>query len=162
MSVTTPAPAHHFVATDHVAGRARGWVYASRVAGPLALAWSALAVLALTSALVGPDPLSWLVWAVPLTYGVVTAWAVFDLRRQPAEFVVAEGIVAVRSLWDAASPEQPLQSGPAMAGRLIGSSLYVAVDQTVYRLDPERWDDLPALHAALRAAAQGPRDVAHA
>ena len=147
----TVLPSRH-----HPRGAGRPVVYARAVARPLSMAFTAVMVVALAAVLQGTDVLGVMIWAVPLVYVAVSAWAVHQLHRRPAALVLDGSHGALPSVWEVAG-EQPVRLRSVYSPRWEGEQLNVPIGRTVYALRSEDWADFGAVERATRAAA----DAAH-
>ena len=144
---STVLPSRH-----HPRGASRSLVYARAVSRPLSAAFLAVMVVALAAVLQGTDILGTMLWAAPLTYALVSAWAVYQLRRRPAALVLEGSHGAVPSVWEVAGGG-PLALRSVYAPRWEGAQLSLPIGRTVHALRSEDWPDFGAVERAATAAA---------
>jgi hypothetical protein len=109
-------------------------------------------IVALAAVLQGEDVLGTMIWAAPLTYAAVSAWAVYQLNRRPAALVLEGSHGAVPSVWEMAGGG-PIRLRSVYSPRWEGAQLNVPIGRTVYGLRPEDWPDFGAVERAATAAA---------
>jgi hypothetical protein len=128
-------------------------VYARALTGPLAWSMTGVMIAAAVAMLEAQDPLPWLVWVVPVVYGLSTAWTVYALRHTPAELVIEGPRGAVRSAWDAARRTSALRLDPVYSPRRTMEGVDVPVGRTLYSFAPADWPHFERLEQAAFAAA---------
>ena len=133
-------------------GASRSLVYARAISRPLSVAFLGVMVVALAAVLQGTDVLGTLVWAAPLTYALVSAWAVYQLRRLPAALVLDGSRGAVPSVWDVAGGG-PVRLRSVYSPRWEGAQLNLPIGRTVHALRRADWPDFGAVERAAAAAA---------
>ena len=99
-----------------------------------------------------------LLWAIPVAYLATAFWAVFELRRKPAEIVIRHGLAMVRSVWDVArDPKITVDEGirfvPVFSARRIEGSFSAAIGDQLVAILPEEWPRFRELTRALQKAA---------
>lgn len=132
-------------------------VVARAQAQPVALALVGLLTVSFVALMQGTPVLGLLVWATPLAYAVAAAWALYELRRKPAEIVLRGGFAAVRSVWDVARRPDPATDKELLLFRVfpptrVDGELTVSIGHDVYTIRPQDWPKFGKLSEALQAA----------
>ncbi len=124
--------------------------------GPVGIAFAVLMVITVVAMLQGTPVLRAFLIALPLVYLGAAAWALYDLRRRPAEVLLSDGFGIVRSVWDVATEKAgrtALPFVPVLHPRKGDGALLVGFGDTVFAFRPDDWPDFDDLRDALTASA---------
>ncbi len=159
LSSDDPIPAMtRFRSVHHPGDAPLALVVARAQARPVAAALVAVMVAATARVLSGADVLGLVAWALPLAYAGAAAWALFELRRLPAEILLRGPLGAVRSVWAVARErETGVEEDalvPVIAPRKTDGALLVGFGDAAVALRPFEWPEFDRLRDALDSAAE--------
>lgn len=149
--LSNPGPSE-FRSNEHPGVRGKAVVASSSLVRPLGFCMLPVMTGALFSMLQGYQALSWLTIGFPLAAACASAWTWHAIRSEICEVHIAEGRVAVRSLFDAAEPLTDLRWKWLIDLRTAPDQVQITLGLSIIQLNRQDWPQWEELLGSLHWA----------
>jgi len=151
-----PEPAYQtFISTLHPGGRTKAAIVGTALAKPVGICMLPVMMGALVGMLQGYPVLGFLYFGFPISLLVASGWSWIQVRNIICEVHIHDGVVAIRSQWEAADLPSALNWRRLIDSSEIESGLRITLGLEEYSLHRQEWDRWSALSSIVGALPYG-------